>query len=125
MGKKLQHDPKEVTHNFFFYQLSDTEKFLLCKDLNFSLPSKRLKLENYLLPFELLYRDVYGSDNKDESLLHFKSKIQDVGLLSHRIYNKKITVLKTYHRKNMTPLSTSVTIKVLLSRKHTKGTQLL
>ena len=80
MGKKLQHDPKKVIHNFSSYQLSDTEKLLLCKGLNFSLPPKRLKFENYLPPFELLYRDTY------ESLLHLISKIKDVGLSPHRIY---------------------------------------
>ena len=89
MGKKVQHDPKKVIHNFSSYQLSDTEKLLLCKDLNFLLPSKCLKFENYLLPFELLYRDVYNSENKDESLLHLKSKIKDIGLFRYRIYNKK------------------------------------
>ena len=67
------------------YQLSDAEKLLLCKGLNFSLPPEHLKFENYLLPFELLYRDVYDSDNKDESLLHLKSKIKDAGLSSYRI----------------------------------------
>ena len=81
VGKKLQHDPKKVIHNFSSYQLSDTEKLLLCKGLNFSLPPKRLKLVNYqLLPFELLYRDAYDNDNKAESLLHLISKIKDVGL---------------------------------------------
>ena len=33
---------------------------------------------------------------------------------------KKITVMKTYHQKNMMLLLTSVAIKVLLSRKQTK-----
>ena len=81
MGKKLQHDPKKVIHNFSSYQLSDTEKLLLCKGLNFSLPPKRLKFGNYQqLPFELLYRDAYDNDNKAESLLHLISKIKDVGL---------------------------------------------
>ena len=89
MGKKLQHDPKKVIHNFSSYQLSDTEKLLLCKGLNFSLSAKCLKFENYLLPFELLYRDVYDSDNKDEPRLHLKSKIKDVGLTSYRTYNIK------------------------------------
>ena len=51
--------------------------------------TKRLKFENYLLPFELLYWDVYDSDKKDESLLQLKSKKKDVGLSSYRIYNKK------------------------------------
>ena len=57
--------------------------------MNFSLPSKFLKFGNYLLPFELLYRDVYNSENKDESPLHLKSKIKDIGLCSYIIYNKK------------------------------------
>ena len=89
MGRKLQNDPKRVIHNFSSYQLSDSEKFLLCTGLNFSLPPKGLKFENYLLPFELLYQDVYDSDNKDESFLHVTSKIKNVGLSSYRIYNKK------------------------------------
>ena len=38
---------------------------------------------------------------------------------------KKITVLETYHKKNMTSLLTLVTTKTLLSRKQTKETQLL
>ena len=62
---------------------------LLGKGLSFSLPPKRLKFENYLLPFELFYRDVYNSDNKDESLFHLKSERKDVGLSSYRIYNNK------------------------------------
>ena len=89
MVRKLQHNPKKIIHNFSSYRLSDTEKLLLCKGLNFALPPKRLRFENYLLPFELLYRDVYDSENKDESLLHLKSKVKDVGLSSYRIYNKK------------------------------------
>ena len=32
---------------------------------------------------------MYDRENKDESLLHLKSKIKDVGLSSYRIYNKK------------------------------------
>ena len=89
MGRKLQNYPKRVIHNFSSYQLSDSEKFLLWTGLNFSLPPKGLKFENYLLPFELLYQDVYDSDNKDESFLHVTSKIKNVGLSSYRIYNKK------------------------------------
>ena len=85
MGKKLQHDPKKVIRNFSSYQLSDTEKLLSCKSFSFSIPPKHLKFEKYLLPFELLYQHVYDSVNKDEPLLHLKSKTKDVGLSSYRI----------------------------------------
>ena len=61
----------------------------LCKGWNFSLPSKRLKFENYALPFERLYRDVYERNMKDESLLQLKTKIKVAGLLSYRIFNRK------------------------------------
>ena len=61
----------------------------LCKGWNFSLSSKRLKFENYALPFERLYRDVYERNMKDESLLQLKTKIKVAGLLSYRIFNRK------------------------------------
>ena len=59
------------------------------KGLNFLLQPKRLKFENYLFPFEPCFFD---NHNKDESILHLKSKMFgcfDVGLSSHRIYNRK------------------------------------
>ena len=51
-----------------------------------------MKFENYLLPFEILFRDVCDnlknvSDN--DCLLDVKCKIRDVGLSSFRWYNKK------------------------------------
>ena len=42
----------------------------------------------------------WESSNKDESILHLKSKIKDVGLSSYRIYMKKIIVMKTYMISN-------------------------
>ena len=89
MGGKLQHDPKKVIHNFSSYNLSQTETSLLLKGLNFSLPPKKLKFENYLLPFELLYRDVLQNDDNKDELLHLESKIKDIGLSSFRLYNKE------------------------------------
>ena len=61
----------------------------MCKGLNFALPPKKLQFENYLLPFELLFRNIYDENQRNESILHLKSKIKDVGLSSFRLYNKK------------------------------------
>ena len=85
MGGKLQHDPEKVIHDFSSCILSETS-FLL-KGLKFSLPLNKLKFDNHLLPFELLYRDVLQDDNNKNK--HSKSKIKDVGLSSFRLYNKK------------------------------------
>ena len=63
---------------------------MLLKGLNFSLPPKKLKFENHLLPFDLLYRDVLRDGNNTvESLIHLKSKIKDIGLSSLRFFNKR------------------------------------
>ena len=92
LGSTLSHDPKEVIYNSSFYILSETEKALLCKGLNFAIPPKKLKFENYILPFEILFRYVCHNSNKvsdDDCLLDLKCKIKDVGLSSFRWYNKK------------------------------------
>ena len=89
MGTKLQHDPEKVIYNYSSYDLTQTEISRLLTGLNFSLPPQKLKFENHLLPFELLYRDVMNDErNDDDALLHLKSKIKDVGLSSFRLYNK-------------------------------------
>ena len=89
MSTKL-HDPEKVIYNFSSYDLTQTEISLLLKGLNFSLPPPKLKLENHLLPLELLYRDVINDERKgDDALIHLKSKIKHVGLSSFRLYNKK------------------------------------
>ena len=90
LGSKLQHDPKKVIHNYSSYDLSKAKISLLLKGLNFSFPPKKIKFENHLLPFELLYRDVLHDGNDiDDSIIHLKSKIKNVGLSSFRFYNKK------------------------------------
>ena len=89
MGSKLHHNPNKIIHHFSSYQLSEVEQSLLCKGLNFALPPKKLKFENYLLPFEFLFTNIYHENQRNESILHLKSKIKDVVLSSFRLYNKK------------------------------------
>ena len=62
---------------------------LLLKCLNLSLPQKKLKFQNHLLLFELLYREVlHDESNINESIIHLKCKIKDAGLSFFRLYNK-------------------------------------
>ena len=48
--------------------MSDIEKTVLAKDLNFDLPSKKLIYADYLRPYELLFRDI-NELSVDDSLL--------------------------------------------------------
>ena len=64
--------------------LSDNDKSLHSKSLNFSLPNKKVEISEYLCPFELLYHEVcdFSKDSSDKELL--KSKLKELSLSSHR-----------------------------------------
>ena len=50
------------------YQLSDIEKTVLAKGLNFALLPKKLNYTDYLTPHELLFRDI-KEPSVDDSIL--------------------------------------------------------
>ena len=52
------HNPDMVIFNFLSHALSTTEKSLLSKGLNFTIPPKNINYAGYMIPFKLLYRDV-------------------------------------------------------------------
>ena len=83
-GKGKGIDPENVIFNFSSYVLSDNDKSLLSKGLNFSLPNKKVEISEYLCPFELLYHEVsdFSKDSSDKELL--KSKLKELSLSSHR-----------------------------------------
>ena len=55
-------DPNQVRIYFSLYQLNDVEKLYLDKGLNLALPPKTLIRVDYLLPFEMVYRDIKTMD---------------------------------------------------------------
>ena len=52
------HDPEKVLFNFSSHSLTEHEKSLLSRRLNFTFPPKNVNYADYLLPFELLFRDI-------------------------------------------------------------------
>ena len=52
------HDPDKVIFNYSFHKLSNVETNVLARGLNFALPPVKLNYGDYLIPFELLFRDV-------------------------------------------------------------------
>ena len=76
---KTENDPEKVIFNFSKYVLSDIEKKLLAKGLNFCLPPKQLKYADYLVHFELFYRDICNLEilsNEDLDFVKTKTKKQ-------------------------------------------------
>ena len=86
---KIENDPEKVIFNFSKYVLSDTEKKLLAKCLNFCLPPKQLKYADYLVHFELFYRDIRNLEIlSNEDLDFVKTKTKETALSSFRQNNK-------------------------------------
>ena len=57
-SSKTSHDPQKVILNYSSHVLTESEKSLLCKGLNFAIPPDKLEYADFLLPFELLYRHI-------------------------------------------------------------------
>ena len=71
------HDPNKVIFDFASYELSDVEKSVLCKGLNFSVKPKSIEYSEFLLPFELLFRDVKQEHLCTEDLSLVKARLLD------------------------------------------------
>ena len=59
-NSQTSHDQDKVIFNYSSHVLTESEKSLLCKGLNFTIPPKTLEYADYLLPFELLYCDIHN-----------------------------------------------------------------
>ena len=62
------HSPDKIIINHTSHQLSDIEKTLLAKSLNFALPPKKLNNSYYLTPHEHLFRDITELSDDDNIL---------------------------------------------------------
>ena len=85
---KDTNDPEQVIHNFSSYVLSDDEKSLLAKGLNFSIPLKKLNFADHATPFELLYQNLKkGCDVSQYVLDILKIDLRKIAYSSFNNYN--------------------------------------
>ena len=72
------HDPDKVIANYSSYDLSDNEKKLLVKGLNFAVPPRKLNYADYLAPYELMFRDVKNLSVEDNILERIKVDLKKI-----------------------------------------------
>ena len=79
MGKNSDtcQDPDKVILNLSSYNLNDHEKSVLCKDLNFAIPPKANEYSEFLLPFEMLIREMANLDIGNFNKESVKSRLRD------------------------------------------------
>ena len=106
--------------NFSKYVLSDIEKKLLAKGLDFCLPPKQLKYANYLAHFELFYRDIRNLEIlSNEDLDFVKTKTKETALSSFRQYNKNPQ--QTLSKEELSALTNLSKNKDIIIQKSDKG----
>lgn len=86
---KCRNDPDKVIYNLSSVQLTDLQKSVLAKGLNFALPPRELKYCDYLLPFELLHRDISRLPVSHGEHLAVKARLKDIALSSFYNYNSR------------------------------------
>ena len=69
------HDPDKIIYNLADYKLTEREKSVLCEDLEFAIPPNKLEYADFMLPFELLFRDIKNTALSVPQTNAVKSKI--------------------------------------------------
>ena len=77
------HHPKIVIFNFSKYKLTKQEEPLLSKGLQFSIPPAEIEYTDFMLPSELLYRDINSEEVPGENLNILKNKLLDTSTSSY------------------------------------------
>ena len=93
------HDPDKVIFSFSGHVLNTTEKTLLSKGLNFAIPPKNINYADYILPFEVLYRDVDFLEVSNLDKEFIKSRLRDSAFHHTRILVKLSR--RSYPKRNL------------------------
>ena len=81
------HNPDRVIFSFSSHKLTDDEKNVLCKGLTFSVKSGLIEYSEFLLPLELLFRDIKCEDLWNEDMSVIEARLIDTALTSYRNFS--------------------------------------
>ena len=116
-----KHDPDKIIFNFSSQNLSEDEKKLLCKGLNFALPSNGMSYGDFMLPFELFYRDIKALAPSPDDLLHVKSKLTNVAFSSFNSFKRVAKYEKNLSDDELVALNHLMSNKDIVVQKADKG----
>ena len=129
MGKNSDtcQDPDKVIFNFSSYNLNDHEKLVLCKGLNFAIPPKAIEYSEFLLPFEMLFREITSLDIGDFNKECVKSRLRDSAYSSFKqvsrisdknLSREEVKALNNFKRKDLYPSGSQPNALYRLSKIH-------
>ena len=93
MGSFLTYPSNDILLTKKVLLLTESKKSLRCKVLIFAIPPKILEYADYLLPFELLYRDMHNIDITNEKKEFQKLELRIVHFLCLTLTMKTVDLL--------------------------------
>ena len=117
----VSNDPNKVIYNFPNYHLTDADKSLLIKGLNFAIPPKKTEYSKFLLPFELLFRDIKSNSESSVDLASVKARLQDTAFTSYSAFNKDNSLPSNLSNNELESLCKLENESNLLIQKANKG----
>ena len=82
------HNPDSVIVIFSWYKLTEDEKNVLCKGLDFPVKSGLIEYSEFLLPLELLFHDIKREDLCNEDICVIKARLLDTALTSYQNFSR-------------------------------------
>ena len=90
-------DPAELSKSWYFYQyliassftLTESDKMLLSKGLNFALPENVIPYEDFMLPYEVFYRGIKHFAKTPEDQINFHARLKNVAVSSFSSFKQQ------------------------------------
>ena len=116
-------DPDKVIFNFSSYNLSDHEKIVLGKGLSFAIPPKTIEYSEFLVPFEMLFRDINSLEVSNLNKECVKSRLRDSAYTSFKQVSKISE--KNLSKEEVKALNNLVRNKDIVIQKADKGNNIV
>ena len=87
--------PNKVIYNFLDYHLTDSDKSLLIRGLNFAIPPKKIEYSKFLLPFKLLFCGIKSKNEYSVDLAVIKACLRDRAFTFSLSFEKILTLKRS------------------------------
>ena len=116
------HDPGKLIYNLSSHLLTPSQESLLKKGLNFTIPPKKIKIEDYCVPFEILFQNLKKDHTlSPENFEYTKTKLKETCFSSCRFYNKKNHNFENLTEDEYSALQELISLENIVIQKADKG----
>ena len=119
-SESVSTDTNKVTYSFSSHKLTELEKSVLSKGLQLALPPKKLEYADYMLLFELLFRDINTNHLTTSQSSSRKSKLLDTAFASYYFFERKRPV-SNLSEAELNALENLTHNKIFVIKKANKG----